>query len=73
MQQLNLTKAEAEQIRQRFEGTNGWKDIVEGFPKFAKAIELLPAEDGLIGINPLLKIMLHDAVCKVRGLPYDSI
>ncbi len=73
MRRLDLTQTEASEIRARFKGTGGWDGIVEGFPKFGKAIEALPDEDGLIGINPILKIMLCDAVCKVRGLRYGSI
>ncbi len=70
---LNLTLTEARCVQLRFTHTPGWDDIVKGFPSFAKAVEGLPDEDGLIGINPILKIMLLDAVCKVRGLRYGAL
>lgn len=70
---LNLTLQEARQVQLRFKHTPGWGDIVQSFPTFADAVELLPCEDGLFGINPILKILLCDAVCKVRGLQYGSL
>ncbi len=68
----DLNKSEARQVQLHLKHTGGWNKLAEAFPKFAAAVDLLPDESGLPGNSIILREILGDAVCRVRGLQYGT-
>ena len=65
-QQYHLTDREARTVRIVLENTAGWLELAEAFPAFRKAVNALPHEQLLYRVNPMLRDLLTDAVCRAR-------
>ena len=50
------------------ENNPAYKDMREGFPLFAKAVDLLPDTSGIRILNPIVRDVLNDVIESARYL-----
>lgn len=57
-----ITKEHAERVKELLRSTDGWDELAECFPFFAKAVDEMPDDSSLLLCNPMLRDIMADAI-----------